>query len=80
MKLEELLALQDGSRRVAVTGLGGVGKTQVALEAAYYLRFHDEEYLVFWIPCTSPVMVQQLFLNIAQRLGLLDVKPANVKE
>ncbi|KAL4769413.1 nucleoside phosphorylase domain-containing protein [Aspergillus nidulans var. acristatus] len=80
MKLEALLAVQDGPRRVAITGLGGVGKTQVALEVAYRIRFQDTECSVFWIPCTSHAMVEQAFLNIAQKLGLLDVEPADVKE
>ncbi|KAL2802425.1 hypothetical protein BJX63DRAFT_437901 [Aspergillus granulosus] len=80
MKLEELLAVQDGPRRVAITSLGGVGKTQVALEVAYRIRFQDTECSVFWIPCTSHAMVEQAFLNIAQTLGLLDVKLADVKE
>ncbi|KAL2782354.1 purine and uridine phosphorylase [Aspergillus keveii] len=80
MKLEELLAVQDGPRRVAITGLGGVGKTQVALEVAHRIRTQDKECSVFWIPCTSHAMVEQAFLNIAQTLGLLDVKLADAKE
>ncbi|KAL4863411.1 hypothetical protein BDV12DRAFT_189714 [Aspergillus spectabilis] len=79
-KLEGLLAVEDGPRRVAITGLGGVGKTQVALEIAYRIRTQDKKCSVFWIPCTSHAMVEQAYLNIAQTLGLLDVKPAEVKE
>ncbi|KAL3438073.1 hypothetical protein BDV09DRAFT_182992 [Aspergillus tetrazonus] len=79
-KLEELLSMQDGPRRIAITGLGGVGKTQVALELAYRRRDQDSGCSVFWVPCTSYEMIEQSFHEIAQILGLCDVKPAEVKE
>ncbi|KAL4900386.1 hypothetical protein BDW74DRAFT_188232 [Aspergillus multicolor] len=79
-KLEELLFAQNGPRRIAITGLGGVGKTQVALELAYRLRDQDAECSVFWVPSTSHAMVEQSFLKIAQILGLCKDKSADVKE
>ncbi|KJJ33049.1 putative kinesin light chain [Aspergillus flavus AF70] len=79
-QLEELLAMQDGPKRIAITGLGGIGKTQVALEVAYRIRDRDRECSVFWVPCTSHGMIEQTFVNIAQTLGLHDVKQAEAKE
>ncbi|KAL5043112.1 hypothetical protein BDW71DRAFT_210570 [Aspergillus fruticulosus] len=79
-KLEELLTTRDGPRRVAIAGLGGVGKTQVALEVAYRLRDRDKECSVLWVPCTSHALIEQTFLRFAEILGLYGVKPANVKE
>ncbi|EED18934.1 kinesin, putative [Talaromyces stipitatus ATCC 10500] len=80
IKLEELVTVQDGPRRIAITGLGGVGKTQVALELAYHIQDRDKECSVYWISCTSHAMVEQMFLHIAQKLGLPDVNPAEVKK
>ncbi|RHZ67121.1 uncharacterized protein CDV56_100005, partial [Aspergillus thermomutatus] len=79
-ELEELITMQDGPRRVAITGLGGVGKTQVALELAHRIRDRDKECSVFWIPCTSHAMIKQTFLSIAQTLGLHGMKAAEAKE
>ncbi|KAL4871515.1 hypothetical protein BDV12DRAFT_206263 [Aspergillus spectabilis] len=79
-ELETLLAMQDGPKRIAVTGLGGVGKTQVALELAYRIRDKNKELSVFWLLCTSRAMVEQSFLKIARTLGLCEEKPAEVKE
>ncbi|KAL4985444.1 hypothetical protein BDW68DRAFT_144681 [Aspergillus falconensis] len=79
-KLEELLTTRDGPRRVAITGLGGVGKTQVALEVAYRIRDQDKECSVLWVPCTSHALIEQTFLRFAEILGLQGVKPADVKE
>jgi tetratricopeptide (TPR) repeat protein len=79
-RLEELITMKDGPRKVAITGLGGVGKTQVALELAYRIRDRDTECSIFWLACTSYEVMEQTYLNIAQAVGLPDVKPAEVKE
>lgn len=78
-KLERLLGMRDGPRRVAITGLGGVGKTQVALEVAYRIRDRDKECSVFWIPCTSQEMIDQAYLDIAQKLGLQEIQHGDMK-
>ncbi|KAF5003848.1 hypothetical protein F66182_16091, partial [Fusarium sp. NRRL 66182] len=72
--------MPDGLRRIAITGLGGVGKTQVALELAHRIRDRDQEWSIFWIPCTSHAVIEQTVLQIAQMLGLRDVNPTKVKE
>ncbi|KAJ6161376.1 hypothetical protein N7470_004772 [Penicillium chermesinum] len=79
-ELEEMILLQDGPTRVAITGLGGIGKTQVALEIAYRVRERDKECSVFWVPCTSHAMIDQTFLSIAQVLGISDASPREVRE
>ncbi|RAH43279.1 putative kinesin [Aspergillus brunneoviolaceus CBS 621.78] len=71
-KVEDLIILQDGYRRVAITGLGGIGKTQVALEIAHRIREKDRECSVFWVPST--------FLKIAETVGISNSTPSEVKE
>ncbi|KAL3462770.1 hypothetical protein BJX64DRAFT_287980 [Aspergillus heterothallicus] len=79
-KLEESIEIKDGPGRVAITGLGGVGKTQIALEVAYRKRERDKECSIFWIPCVSQAMVEQTLLKIAQQVGLPSTRPSEVKE
>jgi tetratricopeptide (TPR) repeat protein len=79
-KIENLITVPDGPRKLAITGLGGVGKTQIALELAYRMRDQEPECSIFWIPCTSYEAVEQGCMSIAQRVGLHNVEPAEVKE
>ncbi|KAL4781260.1 hypothetical protein BJX76DRAFT_360039, partial [Aspergillus varians] len=69
-KLEALLFSPGCQRKVAITGLGGVGKTQVALEFAYRIQHTRPECSIYWIPATNLEILQQTYLQIAKRLAL----------
>ncbi|KAE8357567.1 hypothetical protein BDV27DRAFT_164399 [Aspergillus caelatus] len=79
-RTEELIIQKNGPDRIALCGLGGVGKTQIALELAYRMRDRDPECSIFWITCTSYESMEQAYMSIALKLGIADIKPAEVKE
>ena len=53
----------------AISGLGGIGKTQTAVEYAY--RYRDEYAAVFWVRAETVTEVQTGFVEIARLLDLL---------
>jgi Flp pilus assembly protein TadD len=59
--------LQHG-RRVALTGLGGLGKTQTAVEFAH--RHRDAYRAVFWASAASPETLISGFVALARLLNL----------
>ncbi|WAZ22538.1 FxSxx-COOH system tetratricopeptide repeat protein [Streptomyces cinnabarinus] len=60
----------------AIHGMGGVGKTQLAIEYAYR---HQSEYdVVWWIPAERPGQIGQALVELAQRLGLVTSAEANI--
>ncbi|KAF7169684.1 hypothetical protein CNMCM6106_004524 [Aspergillus hiratsukae] len=79
-KIEGLIMQQDGPGRIAICGLGGVGKTQIAVELAYRMRNRDPQCSIFWISCTSYESLEQAYMSIASKLEMTDIKPAEVKE
>ncbi|KAL4820487.1 hypothetical protein BDW67DRAFT_192467 [Aspergillus spinulosporus] len=70
----------SGTRRAAISGLGGVGKTQIVLELAYRLHKQPEPYSIIWISSTSAETVEQAFMDIGSQLGLEPITTESVKD
>ncbi|KAH7215414.1 hypothetical protein DER44DRAFT_820271 [Fusarium oxysporum] len=72
---------EDDCQRTAIEGLGGVGKTQIALEAAH--RVHDihPDCFVFWVPAIDAASFENAYREIGQRLEIsgIDDEKANIK-
>lgn len=49
----------DEYQRVALTGLGGIGKTQIAIQIAFWVKQHKPDYSVFWLPALSNASIDQ---------------------
>jgi len=63
--------LQPGGRAVAVTslqGIGGVGKTQIAIEYAYAQARSYK--IVWWVDSDSPNLIMDSLLLLAEELGI----------
>jgi tetratricopeptide (TPR) repeat protein len=52
----------------AISGLGGIGKTQIAVEYAY--RYHDHYQAIFWITASTRDALSADFVMLAALLGL----------
>ena len=70
------------TQKTAVFGLGGVGKTQIALELAHRTREKYGDCSFLWVPATNVESFQQAYLNIGQQLGIpgLEEERADVKK
>ncbi|KAJ6016208.1 Tetratricopeptide-like helical [Penicillium herquei] len=79
-RLENFMSKPSGLNKIAIHGLGGIGKTQIALELAYCIREKNPECSIFWIPCTNYESIEQTYLNIALTLGISNAEPAKAKE
>ncbi|MCJ1470163.1 hypothetical protein MMC07_008808, partial [Pseudocyphellaria aurata] len=68
--------------KFAIFGLGGVGKTQVALELAYRMRDTYPECAIFWLPATNTESLQQAYMEIGRQLQIpgLDDKQADIQK
>lgn len=71
-----------GGRRLAIYGLGGCGKTALALESAYRMRELEPTCAIFWVPTISRNSFEQAYRDIGMLLripGIFDDN-ADVKQ
>ncbi|MFD9741457.1 FxSxx-COOH system tetratricopeptide repeat protein [Umezawaea sp. NPDC059074] len=69
--LTRLREVMRSSAAVAVhslRGMGGVGKSQLAIEYTY--RFADDFDVVWWIPAEQPSLIPNHLANLGEKLGV----------
>ncbi|EJT68929.1 hypothetical protein, variant [Gaeumannomyces tritici R3-111a-1] len=75
-ELERLLPPRAEWQSAALWGLGGSGKTQVALEYAYRRWYNSAPCSVFWVHADNEATFTQDYQSIAKKLRL----PANLQD
>ena len=68
--LDKIRASFQDPGRVALVGIGGVGKSQIAIEFSYRFASEHHQQNVFWAHCSNTVRFEQAFQDIARQLGL----------
>jgi tetratricopeptide (TPR) repeat protein len=79
LELKQAIVETGGTRKRAIAGLGGTGKTQIAIELAYSLRASNPEFSIFWIPAIDIESIERAYYEISEHLGLQGVSPTDVK-
>ncbi|KAL2199556.1 hypothetical protein P885DRAFT_29928, partial [Corynascus similis CBS 632.67] len=72
---------KDDCQRTAIEGLGGVGKTQIALEAAFRVQDEHPDCHVFWVPAIDAATFENSYREIGRQLQIarIDDDKADVK-
>ncbi|TKW53531.1 Nephrocystin-3 [Colletotrichum tanaceti] len=68
-QLTQLLPVSE-ARNAALCGLGGSGKTQIALEFAYLRAGEDDSCAIFWVHADTEATFAQDYALIAKKAGL----------
>jgi len=69
-QLEGLLFAEDRTTKIAITGLGGVGKTNLLIEFVHRTRKKYPSCSIIWLPATNMESLQQAYLDVAQKLRI----------
>ena len=69
-----MLFAKDYTTRIAITGLGGVGKIQLVLELLYRTKEKHKHCSIIWIPATNMESLYQAYLDVARQLGILGLE------
>jgi hypothetical protein len=62
-QLDEMLAHTGRFKKAAIVGLGGIGKTQIALELAYRTKDKSPRTSVFWVAALSIDTVRKAYVG-----------------
>ncbi|KAJ6194501.1 kinesin light chain [Bipolaris maydis] len=72
-RLQKRLMVDQDCQELSIAGLGGSGKTQLALQFAYSVKDKWPEYSIFWVPVLSRETFEQACVSIAKILGIPQV-------
>lgn len=68
--IDEIMKKFETQRYVSMAGLGGIGKSQIAIEFAYLFRENNPEAHVFWVYAGNTARFEQGYQNIARKLAI----------
>ncbi|KAI1745736.1 kinesin light chain 1 [Xylaria scruposa] len=68
---------EDDCQNTVIEGLGGIGKTQIALELAYRMRRLDPECSILWVPAINAAGFENGYRDIARELQLVQTENNN---
>lgn len=66
-------AIKDTCQRTAIDGLGGIGKTQIAIETAFRVRDAYPNCSVFWVPAMTISSFENAYREIGSQLQVQHV-------
>ena len=69
-ELEERIFTSKQTTKIAITGIGGIGKSQLALEFAYRTKQKYKNCAVFWVSASNMDSLHQAYTYIAQKLDI----------
>lgn len=69
-ELKQKLMMDRTCYKMSIFGLGGTGKTQVALQFAYMVKESWSEFSIFWLPALSFESFEQSCAEVVRRLGI----------
>lgn len=78
MLKQKLLVNQD-CQTVAISGLGGIGKIQVALQFAYSVKEDYPEFSIFWVQAMSMEAFERSCMEMATALKMRQKSDDDVK-
>ena len=69
-RLRKKLIVDQDCQKISIVGLGGTGKTQVALQFAHMVKETHPEFSIFWLPALSMASFEQACVDIARALHI----------
>ncbi|KID73289.1 Kinesin light chain 1 [Metarhizium brunneum] len=68
---------KDDCQRTAVEGLGGIGKTQIALEAVYRVHEEHPDCSIFWVPAVDVNTFENAYHDIGKHMKIKGINEEN---
>lgn len=64
-------------QRTALEGIGGVGKTQIAVETIYRFHHLDPNCSIFWVPALNSTVFEEAYRKIGRKLQIPRINDAD---